>query len=228
MRLHRLELRQFRRFGHLELEFAPELTVLAGPTNSGKTSVLEGIVLALGSFVGAFPMGRAHLVRPSDACVTQTSTESEREEPRRSVDTNEYGTNCEEVRERDGHSHERSGASELVAHYPVVIRVEMNEPNLTSEQELRGPKARPTRAAARALADYAKALQTAALEGTNVTFPVVAYYSANRFWAQARDPSSKRVGVELERSAGYENSLRGDLSFIRMSNWVKSATLYVL
>ncbi len=55
MDFERAELRDFRLYRHLTLEFAPEVNLLTGPNAAGKTSVLEALsVLATGrSFRGA-------------------------------------------------------------------------------------------------------------------------------------------------------------------------------
>ena len=46
-RLEKLELFDFRRFEHLEVNLHPSLTVLIGDNGSGKTSILEAIYPAL-------------------------------------------------------------------------------------------------------------------------------------------------------------------------------------
>ncbi|MEM9455963.1 MAG: AAA family ATPase [Myxococcota bacterium] len=47
MKLKRLTLENFRGFEHLEIEFHPQLTVLVGVNGSGKTSVLEALIVML-------------------------------------------------------------------------------------------------------------------------------------------------------------------------------------
>lgn len=48
MRLDRLELKNFRRFGSLELTLNPSFTLLVGVNGSGKTSLLDALAIALG------------------------------------------------------------------------------------------------------------------------------------------------------------------------------------
>lgn len=62
-----LELKNFRRFNSLVIDFHPELTVIVARNGQGKTSVLDGITVALGTFVGAFDMGKAQHIEKSDA-----------------------------------------------------------------------------------------------------------------------------------------------------------------
>ncbi len=47
MKIHRLELKNFRCFEQLELTFGDRFTLLAGDNGSGKSAVLEGLALGL-------------------------------------------------------------------------------------------------------------------------------------------------------------------------------------
>jgi predicted ATP-binding protein involved in virulence len=61
-----LELLNFRRFEKLAISFDPSLTVIVARNGQGKTSVLDAITIALGTFVGAFDLGKAHHIEKSD------------------------------------------------------------------------------------------------------------------------------------------------------------------
>ena len=54
MKINRLGLTNYRCFEHLEVDFHDKLTVIVGTNGSGKTSVLEGAVVALGTFFSGF------------------------------------------------------------------------------------------------------------------------------------------------------------------------------
>jgi len=62
-----LHLRDFRCFADLEIDFHEHLTVLVAPNGQGKTAILEAISIALGTFVGAFDLGKAKHIQRSDA-----------------------------------------------------------------------------------------------------------------------------------------------------------------
>lgn len=55
MKLQALALENFRAFSGFQMEFHPELTVLVGKNESGKTSVLDAAALALSAYTGSFP-----------------------------------------------------------------------------------------------------------------------------------------------------------------------------
>ncbi len=67
MKLSRLHLQNYRRFEEFEMDFHPELTVIAARNGQGKTTILEAIAAALGPFVGAFDMGKSENIRRTDA-----------------------------------------------------------------------------------------------------------------------------------------------------------------
>lgn len=67
MIIEKLELLNFRRFDKLEVSFHPDLTVIVARNGQGKTSVLDAVTVALGTFVGAFDLGKAHHIEKSDA-----------------------------------------------------------------------------------------------------------------------------------------------------------------
>jgi predicted ATP-binding protein involved in virulence len=67
MLIKTLHLRDFRCFADLEMDFHEHLTVLVAPNGQGKTAILEAISIALGTFVGAFDLGKAKHIERTDA-----------------------------------------------------------------------------------------------------------------------------------------------------------------
>lgn len=67
LNLTRLALTNYRRFPEFEIDFDPELTVIAARNGQGKTTILEAIAAAFGPFVGAFDNGKSKHIEQSDA-----------------------------------------------------------------------------------------------------------------------------------------------------------------
>ena len=67
MKLQTLALTNFRRFKELEIDFHPELTAIAARNGQGKTSVLDAATIVLGTFVGAFDLGKSKHIEQRDA-----------------------------------------------------------------------------------------------------------------------------------------------------------------
>ncbi|PWQ97365.1 AAA family ATPase [Leucothrix arctica] len=55
MKLKRLTLNHFRRFSDFDIEFDPKLTVLIARNGAGKSSILDAVATALGSFLTRLP-----------------------------------------------------------------------------------------------------------------------------------------------------------------------------
>lgn len=66
MKIDRLRLQSYRRFDSLEVDFHPDLTVIAARNGRGKTTVLEAVAAALGPFVGAFDEGHSEHIKQTD------------------------------------------------------------------------------------------------------------------------------------------------------------------
>ncbi|BCH58342.1 hypothetical protein RvVAR0630_09660 [Agrobacterium vitis] len=77
LRITYLELRNFRRFERFSIDFHNELTVIVARNGQGKTSVLDGVSMALGTFVGAFDRGKAQGIDKSDARLVRMGNSSE-------------------------------------------------------------------------------------------------------------------------------------------------------
>lgn len=67
MKLEYLRLKNFRRFTDLSISLHPKLTVIVAPNGQGKTSILDAATIALGTFVGAFDLGKAKHIEFKDA-----------------------------------------------------------------------------------------------------------------------------------------------------------------
>lgn len=55
MKIHHLEIRNFRGFEHRSFDFSDQFNVLIGDNGSGKTTVLEAIALGLDGLIPASP-----------------------------------------------------------------------------------------------------------------------------------------------------------------------------
>lgn len=67
MRLKKLKLHNFRCFEDLEVEFHDNLTVIVGVNGSGKTSIMEGAAVAVGTMFVAFDGLASRRIYKSDA-----------------------------------------------------------------------------------------------------------------------------------------------------------------
>lgn len=83
MLIKKLFLSNFRCFESLDFDFHNKLTVIVAPNGQGKTTILDAVTIALGTFVGAFDLGNSKHIEQADArFLRQTdSLESEQQYP---------------------------------------------------------------------------------------------------------------------------------------------------
>src|SRR5689334_6896984 len=77
MRIHRLRLQNFKMFEDSEFSFHPRLNVLVGENATGKTSILDGLAVALGVW----------LVHPPDTILVNSRRNILKDEIRIQADT---------------------------------------------------------------------------------------------------------------------------------------------
>ncbi|SHE75242.1 Predicted ATP-binding protein involved in virulence [Modicisalibacter ilicicola DSM 19980] len=80
MRFKQLSLENFRHLAHFETTLDERLTVLVARNGQGKTTVLDALAVLLGSFVGAFDMGKSRHIERSDARYRRQGENAEQEQ----------------------------------------------------------------------------------------------------------------------------------------------------
>ena len=76
MYLSKLELRNFRKFEELHIEFDRQLTVLVGDNGYGKSAVVDAAAIALGTFFMYIPRVSQRSIRDADARVASRAVGS--------------------------------------------------------------------------------------------------------------------------------------------------------
>lgn len=90
--LERIELGNYRCFAHLAVPMHPELTVLIARNGSGKTSVMDAIAIAFGTFVGSFLAGTGIGANQRDVRVRLTNPALREMEPQYPLNITAVGT----------------------------------------------------------------------------------------------------------------------------------------
>ena len=81
MWLQRVELKNYRCFSHLSIDLDEHLTVLIARNGMGKTTVLDAIAVAFGTFVGSFYTGKGIGITGTDVRMNLTNLELRQMEP---------------------------------------------------------------------------------------------------------------------------------------------------
>ena len=195
MLIKELHIQNFRRFEDLKLSFQDDLTVLVARNGHGKSSVLEAITILLGTFVGAFDLGRAKGVSARDA---RRSLHPSTKEPRQDWPVRIEGTVLFPFFDRKPENH-------LLA------------------RALAGTKSRTTRMEVEMLTAYGHQLQRSIHRADEVELPVIAYYGTGRLWKAHKNIQRKQV-LTHNRSLGYEDCLTPASNFVQAQQWMDRAS----
>lgn len=198
MYLEKLKLHNFRCYEKLEIDFNRQLTVLVGKNGSGKTTVLEAIAIALGTWFVGFnivnakginkrtdPLRKAYQIGATDDVQTQFPVEIEA-----------WGK-IEESKDQ-------------ILHW---------------KRELYTPTGTMTTKNAKEIVEYAAEYQKAISEGrTDIYLPMVAYYGTGRLWDYHRQKRTDVFKVS-SRTNGYIDCLDGTANVKLMMDWFQIMTI---
>ena len=198
MYLEKLKLHNFRCYEKLEIDFNRQLTVLVGKNGSGKTTVLEAIAIALGTWFVGFnivnakginkrtdPLRKAYQIGATDDVQTQFPVEIEA-----------WGK-IEESKDQ-------------ILHW---------------KRELYTPTGTMTTKDAKEIVEYAAEYQKAISEGrTDIYLPMVAYYGTGRLWDCHRQKRTDVFKVS-SRTNGYIDCLDGTANVKLMMDWFQIMTI---
>lgn len=198
MYLEKLKLHNFRCYEKLEIDFNRQLTVLVGKNGSGKTTVLEAIAIALGTWFVGFnivnakginkrtdPLRKAYQIGATDDVQTQFPVEIEA-----------WGK-IEESKDQ-------------ILHW---------------KRDLYTPTGTMTTKDAKEIVEYAAEYQKAISEGrTDIYLPMVAYYGTGRLWDYHRQKRTDVFKVS-SRTNGYIDCLDGTANVKLMMDWFQIMTI---
>lgn len=199
MIIKKLSFSNFRRFDTLEIYFHNKLTVIVARNGHGKTTVLDAVTIALGTFVGAFDLGKAKHISTNDARYVrhQKRLESEQQYPV----TIKACFSLPEI-------HDNSDDYNII-------------------RELTSKKSRTTTKNATVLTNYGKLIMQKVRHLQDEMLPIVAYYGSGRLWNAHKNMSRKSVLTE-SRSMGYEDCLSPASNFKQVQQWMAKATYAVM
>ena len=175
MRLNKIILDNFKCFEHLEMDFHPSVNLIVGINGTGKSSVLEGVRVLLGSLFLSVDKYKDKIFSPS--------------------------ISNDDVR-----------LANLEQQYPVKIYADASMNNFKGgeDSKISWERSLDTRngstryAKAKDMKEASSEMQQAIREDRNVTIPLVAYYSTDRFKKEKKDIAVEREGSRLR---GYYNAL---------------------
>ncbi len=180
MRIDRLTIQNFKKFGDQEFMFHPQFTLLVGENGAGKTSVLDALAIAAGIWLAEVPdttlLGSRRNILPQEI----------RLEPQIKPDRTQF-----------------------IERLPVVIKATgaiAGTENVSWIRQIRAKGVRTTNADAKECLELIQGTYEKDAAGEDVLCPVIAYYGAGRAWlpSNQRVPKGKANGPARRWEAFYD------------------------
>jgi predicted ATP-binding protein involved in virulence len=205
MRIDRLRIENFKCFDEREFSFHPQFTLIAGVNGTGKTSLLDALAVALGSWFLGISGSDSRSIRATELRLQPI--------------TSGMG--------EDALTHwESQSPCRIYADGEVV-----GEPCSWS-RALNSEQGRTTYADAyelKQLAVQSVAVIKSEQEGGRLILPLVSYYGTGRLWNAPREQAEIKDLADLgelkfSRLDGYQNSIDPRLSVTRTTRWIARQT----
>lgn len=188
MRITEINVSNFRLFDQRRLQLHPEFNLIIGENASGKTSILEALAVALGSWLLGFRGTDSRHIRPADVrTIVQDSYDQVRDLPQYPVRVSARG-----VISRPG---------------------QLGEITVDWSRALNGPRGKTTQVESADLKQVARGLADLVLAGEPTTLPVLRYFGAGRLWESVRDTHRKIVPAADFASEGVDETDAGQSDF---------------
>ena len=156
MKIKKLRLTNFRNLADFAIEFEDNLTVLVADNSAGKTSILDAITIALGTYIGEFPYSSGKGFKHEDVMRLKAKTSIEKL----------YPVALEAFFALDSDSESIKTAN--------VMRA------------LNSAKSKTTIKTAGELSTHAKNLHQSVKKDADVILPIVSYYGTARLWLEKK------------------------------------------
>jgi predicted ATP-binding protein involved in virulence len=197
MRIDKLSLTNFRAFPRLDLDFRPKFNLFVGENGSGKTSVLDALAVAAGSwFLGIGGYDTRH-IQPED---------------------------IRKLAVQAGETHTFEGQYPVVVEAEGAINGPFSHAESlkwSRNIEKAGGRTRYTQAGK--IKKIAAEVEARVQRGERILLPLIAYYGAGRLWVQAKDMAG--AGSEKDtplpsRLDGYRTSIDPRIHFPSLFRWL--------
>ncbi len=193
MRIDKIRIKNFKGFSEEVFELNPHFTVFIGDNAKGKTSVLDALAVAAGSFLRGIDVA-ANESRGIDKNEIRVVTKDNQPLPQLPVEIHAYGTVNEKI---------------------------ITEGWLRTIEKL-SKKTTTTFKRTRNIEAIAEVMLKQSRSGDNVIFPVIAYHGTGRLWAEHEEKKAnyKKFGEGV--SQAYNNCLSPKSSSKEFLSWYKT------
>ena len=191
MQINRLYLKNFRGFSEREFTFHDRLSIIVGQNASGKSSLLEGLSVALGGWLCGFDgegIDKRNLIKAD----------------RRTIASKVNSAMIEQI--------------PVIVECDATLQ---NGESVTWSRSLTSLTGRTTTVGLRQLREITEILnkKVYAADDINIVLPIVAYYSAARLWNEPihRERSIRKDKIRLDgynRAVSFSNSITDAMNYV--------------
>lgn len=198
MNIKHLKFKNLRSFDEADIVLDDKFTIFIGENASGKTTILDGIAIAVGGFLLGIDGVRSRNI----------------------IDNKEV----KEVRLKQIM---HGKVATLEPQYPVVVESTalIDNKEVYWERSLNYEGGKTTKINAKMVLNYAKGLQKRVASGEEVVLPVFAYHGTGRLWARIKDTDKDSLFQTGSRFLGYRNCLNPMSNEKLFMKWFKKMTL---
>jgi predicted ATP-binding protein involved in virulence len=198
VRIDHLTIKNFNGFDHREFDFKPHFNLLVGDNATGKTSVLDALSIALGSWFLGIP-GYANIL----------------------------GIDAKEVRvvahpHQDSYTFEKQFPSRIETCGLVLGR------NLKWTRELSREGGKTSSVDAKTISTVASEAERRVRSGEEITLPLICTYGTERLWFEATHRKSKKregsKGRLPSRLDGYLDCINFTIQESALLDWIRAET----
>jgi predicted ATP-binding protein involved in virulence len=193
MRIHRIELTNFKKYAAQSFDLHPNFTLFIGDNGSGKTTVLDAIAVSLGIWLVDVPDSRVN---------------------GRNILPHEIRLEPERKPERVQFLERKPVVIRATGEIPGLNSVQW-------ARQIREDGKRTTNADAKEVVSAVRDLYRRDSAGQTITFPIIAYYGAGRAWLPSNAPGNKSGDGPARRWNAFYDCLDGRIRFGDLREWFK-------
>lgn len=197
MQINRLILSNFKGFESFDQRLNRRFTLIVGKNGAGKSSVLDALSVAFGSFLLGIPVASPRHIHRNEA--------------------REFERNFE-----DAQDFVRAFPVRVEAQGTVEDPLSGRVVNVSWARELGGFRGRNTIKEARELSSIAENAYKAVVSNKDATLPLLSYYGTGRLWDK---PVRQKKKNRPSRFDAYRNSHEPQVSSEDLLNWLKRERL---
>lgn len=200
MRIDKITFQNFKGFERFDQRLDQRFTLIIGNNGAGKTTILDSLSIAFGSFLLGIPVSKARHISHSEV--------------------------HEQVRDYDGALDFNLAYPVFVeAEGTLDVEVTRHPQTLTWKRVLSSKKGRTNTKDATSLKDKSADLFTKIKEGQDTTLPLLSYYGTGRLWLL---PKNRAPNEKISRFDAYDNSHEPQVSAKDLLAWLEKERLLEL